>query len=557
MLTHLSIRNIVLIDTLDIDLQAGMTVLSGETGAGKSILLDSLGLILGARAETRLIRKDCEEAHVSARFSFDKNHPIHTILNGLDLPTNNDQSILLRRIISASGGNKIFINDQSVTLNSLKKISAFLVDIHGQFDTHALMKENEHRDLVDFFGGHDAMRQKTRNAWKKRQSLLNDLNALKERLDKDARDEDYLRYVLNELESFSPQQGEHDELEEKRKTLKNKVAMQDSLSAANTSLNGRAGADEKINDAVLALSRIEQFDTENLSPLLDQISNIQTLLSDSLFSFQAILNKEMEEDDSLTDVEERLFTLKDLARKHQCQPDDLINVVQTYRTRLNHIENQEETLRALENALKEATIIFEKTARTLHEARIKTAKIIDKQVMVELPSLKMEKAIFETDIQELEEDKWSAKGISNVSFNIATNPGSSMDKLSKVASGGELSRLMLALKTVLSKDAHGAQTLVFDEVDSGIGGATADAVGEKLLRLSQARQVLVVTHSAQVAAKGHQHFYIEKNVVNQKTVTSIKAIEDETRLEEIARMIAGAEITSEARAHASTLLKAA
>ena len=553
MLNHLSIRNIVLIEKLDLDFQSGLTVLTGETGAGKSILLDSVGLILGSRAETRLIRKGCETASVSASFTLPADHMAFALLKEADFEIDPSEGLLIRRQLSHNGQNKAFLNDTPISLTLLKSVGAVIADIHAQFDTHHLMNENNHLKLVDLFGDYDGLLTKTQNLWADLAAIRREIDSKKAMAEKAKQEEDYLRFVLDEMKAINPKDGEHEELDKKRIEIKNKGALLQAFSMADQALNNEMGADNQLMQAIKALQTVEDKAGEDLTTLLDDLSSVQQNLSDALFRFQHLLNDIDGQDGSLDAIEERLLTIRDLARKHKCLPEELPEKMQEIEDKINLIENLDHDLSALLKREKETATAFEAAARELHEKRIKTAQKIDENVMAELPSMKMDRAIFTIAMDELPHDKWNKNGISSAEFKIATNPGSALDSLSKIASGGEISRLMLAIKVVLSHvEPH--NTLIFDEVDTGIGGATADAVGMRLQNLSHHKQVLVVTHSPQVAAKGIHHYHVLKTSDDNTTQTDVITLNDTQRIDEIARMISGAAITPEAQTAAQQLI---
>lgn len=553
MLNHLSIRNIVLIEKLDLDFQSGLTVLTGETGAGKSILLDSVGLILGDRAETRLIRKGCEAASVTASFTLPHTHAAFDILREADFDTTPEDGLIIRRQLNSNGQNKAFLNDAPISLTLLKAVGAVIADIHAQFDTHHLMNEQNHMSLVDLYGDYSALCDETRTLWTELSSIRREITTKKEMAEKAKQEEDYLRFVLDEMKTINPKEGEHEELDKKRIEIKNKSALLNAFSMADQALNGETGADNQLMQAIKALQTVEDKAGEDLTALLDDFSSVQQNLSDALFRFQHMINDIDGQDGSLDSIEERLLTIRDLARKHKCLPEELPAKMQEIADKINLIENLDHDLSTLLKRERETATAFEQTARALHQKRIETALIIDQKVMQELPAMKMERAVFTIAMDELPPEKWNKNGLSMAQFKIATNPGSAVDSLSKIASGGEISRLMLAIKVVLSHvEPH--ETLIFDEVDTGIGGATADAVGVRLQTLSNDKQVLVVTHSPQVAAKGIHHYHVLKTSDDHTTQTDVITLDDTQRVDEIARMISGAAITPEAKTAAKQLI---
>lgn len=554
MLTHLSIRNIVLIESLDIDFASGLTVLTGETGAGKSILLDSLGLILGAKAETRLIRANQDEASVTAAFDLDVSHPIWALLEDSGVKANTDEMLIIRRTLTRSGKNKTFVNDQAVTLTLLKTIGNVLADIHGQFDTHKLLNDKTHLGMVDHFSGNGADRKALKDAYRHYNETRQALRDVYEKAEKAKQEEDYLTFVLAELEKLSPQDNEGDRLEETRQMLRNKTQIHDCLEQVNGHLSNESGVDTQLSYAIKSLYGLGDKMPTSLKSVQERLEAIQTELSDILFEFQHIKSNEEGSNENLEEIEVRLMDLKDMARKHRCQVNDLPKIKQEIEEKLKLIHNLDSHIAHLQKELELRKTHFLEKARKVHEVRKSAAMTIDSSVMKELIPLKMERAIFETAIEEIEDESgWSETGITKAYFQVATNKGSQLGPLNKIASGGEMSRFMLALKVVLS-EADATPTLIFDEVDSGIGGPTADAVGKRLEMLARSKQVLVITHSPQVAARGDHHVKVQKYDRDHQTYTEIKHLKTQEKLEEVARMLSGETMSAEARAAAEKLM---
>ncbi len=556
MLSRLSIRNIVLIDKLDLDCVEGLTALTGETGAGKSILLDSLGLVLGSKAQTRLIRKDCDQASVTGAFDLNTENPAYSILEELEIEVSKGEPLIVKRILSADGKNKAFLNDEPITLKNLQKIGAFLCDIHGQFDTHKLLNEKSHIHLVDQFSQNYKLIDDVASYYKDYRQAKTALIELEKKAEEARRQEDYLRFVLNELEEANPQEDEGDYLEGKRIALKNQGKYREALDLINNALSSEQGADQQISNALSAFNRLppEQMEHPTLAKLSDRLMSIQTEMGDILFELERFAADQDGDHDSLEEIEIRLLHLKDLARKHQCQVNDLVEIEKNIKSKIGLIDDLEAQRLTLQKQLQEKRAAFVETAQKLSDHRKKSAHVIDQNVMKELKPLKMERAIFKTLIEPKEDESaWSRHGIDNVAFQIATNPGHAPGPLNKIASGGEMSRFMLALKVVLA-DADPTETLIFDEVDAGIGGPTADAVGQRLKTLGKSKQVMVVTHSPQVAANAQTHFYVEKTVKDSITNSDVRTLNNNERLLEIARMLSGAEITQASKQAASALL---
>ncbi len=547
MLAGLTIKNVVLIDHLFIQFDGGLCALTGETGAGKSILLDSLGLALGARSESGLVRKGADNANVSAEFDIAQSHPVFAYLADQGIET--ESPLILRRSVGADGKSRAFINDHPVSVSLLKSAGEMLVEIHGQFDTQTLLNPRTHRTLLDDYAGASKDAGALKNAW---ESLAKAREALEQKrmdMDRAKSDEAYFRAALEQLDDLAPQEGEEDKLSTLRARLMKREqnighftaadrASEEALSAMNTAWRALEKAGEGQGDVASALDRA-------MAEMQEVSAGVQALsasLEDSEYS--------------LSEIDDRLFALKAQARKHACSVDELPAKRGELTNLLKEIGNQEDTLHALEKNVEKARKDYAAQAKSLSEKRKKAAAQLDKLVAKELAPLKLEKARFETHVEELPENEWGLHGMDSVQFLVATNPGSAAGPLNKIASGGEMARFMLALKVVLA-EVGTAQTLVFDEVDSGIGGATADAVGERLARLAKKRQILVVTHSPQVAAKSAYHAIVVKTGKTNPTTKILPLSNSNERTEEIARMLSGAEITKEARAQAAKLLEKA
>lgn len=552
MLTNLSIRDVVLIDRLDLTFDRGLAVLTGETGAGKSILLDSLGLALGARAEARLVRHGSDQAVVSAAFHVPANHQANRLLveQGLDV----DDILVLRRILKADGRSRAFANDQPISIGLLKQLGECLIEIQGQFDQQGLMDSNTHIDVLDSYAGLFERRQacgRLFRSWKETEKALRAAQAAAE---KAREDEEYLRHSVDELEKFAPQPGEEETLSTDRTMLQNAEKLIEAINSAYDFLDGRDGADAQLRKAQKALERIADKATGQLDAAITALDRASVEIQEGLSGLTAA-SQEISADESLLNAtEERLFALRDLARKHNAHPDQLADVLTQLQCNLQLIDNSEAELANLREEAAKAKQAYSDAAGSLSSTRRDAAQRLDQAVNSELPPLKLEKATFVTVLQTLEEDEWSANGMDRVQFQVATNPGTPAGPLSKIASGGELSRFLLALKVSLAETGS-VPTLVFDEVDSGVGGATAAAVGERLDRLSESVQILVITHSPQVAARGQSHWRVAKSLNGEAMITAVSRLDEMQRREELARMLSGAEVTNEARAAADRLLE--
>jgi DNA repair protein RecN (Recombination protein N) len=543
MLASLMINNVVLIDRLSIHFEPGLCALTGETGAGKSILLDSLGLALGARSESGLVRKEADQAVVAAEFDIPDNHRVFMLLTEQGIEIENP--VILRRSVNADGKSRAFINDHPISVSLLKQIGEMLVEIHGQFDTQTLLNPRVHRGILDEYANVDTQTlRQVWDDWKNAQDILIQRKADMERA---RAEEDYLRSALEQLDELSPKDGEEEKLTVLRARLMKREQILENLSNADT---GVEEAQNVLNTVWRALEKTGQGSEELLAGLERVASELQEVSA----GVQTMSAELSESEYSLTEIDDRLFSLKAQARKHACSVDELPLKHEEIANLLKSIGHQEDTLSALEKDVAAKRAHYISHADKISTKRKDSAQKLDKLVAKELIPLKLEKARFETQVTALSEAEWGPLGKDGIQFMVATNPGSQAGALNKIASGGELARFMLALKVVLA-EVGVANTLVFDEVDSGIGGATADAVGERLARLSDGRQILVVTHSPQVAARAAHHWIVAKTGKTNPTTKVIALQDDAARREEIARMLAGAEITQEARAAASKLLE--
>lgn len=554
MLTSLSIKNIVLIDSLTLDLNGGLTTLTGETGAGKSILLDALGLVLGKRADAGLVRRGTDKAVVTAVFDLAAGHPAFELLETQDLDAASDNRIILRRSLTPDGRSKANVNDQPVSIGFLKTLGAHLVETHSQFETSGLLDAKTHRGLIDRYGKLDDKLVEVATDYKKWQAARAYLASAQSRADEARAQEDYLRHAVDELEKLAPEKGEEEVLSQKRQQLMHREKLAEAYNTVMTIFSEDNGLSDQLNRALGALDRISDVGGSAAQNAIEALNRARIEIEDA----EAHLGKLAGDPaDALNpdEIEERLFALKDCARKHNCSIDDLPEKRDELKEQLLLVEDMEATLNRLEHDLRECCDIYKASAALLSQARQTVAADIAQGVMKELPDLKLEKARFEVVItQHPDESQWTAKGFDQIAFEIATNPGAAPGPLNKIASGGELARFMLALKMVLAETSS-VPSLIFDEIDSGIGGATADAVGHRLAKLSRHYQIIVVTHSAQIAAKGAHQLQISKSSTDDNTITTVCELDNTERLEEIARMISGTEITAEARAAAAKLIQ--
>lgn len=553
MLLSLSIRNIILIDMLDIQLAPGLCVLTGETGAGKSILLDALGFVLGDRSTGRLLRHGESKGSVTACFSIKNNMAIQNKLHELDIPEN-DEDIIIRRSIDAGGKSRAYVNDTPVNVQTLKDIGEHLLEIHGQHDQGGLLSSTVHRQILDEYGRLQPLLQKTAESYHHYKHLADLIEAKQRNKAEAAREEDYLRFVINELEKLNPKVGEEEVLAEKRSQLMHREKMQESITRALSALAGEQDVVSAIRSAQMALDSIREH-FQSIEDAAEMLERSAIEIGEVVSALEHAGSDDDEADVPLEQVEERLFALRAAARKYGVEveglSDYLINVKETYAL----LSDENGDLEQLQRDCQKAKDAYKKEAGQLHEARVKSSQLLEKRVMEELAQLKMQQTRFQVEIQPLAEENWSEAGMDKVQYIASTNPGTPLQPIAKIASGGELSRFMLAFKVALSH-VKSVGTLVFDEVDTGIGGAVADSVGKRLEMLGQRAQVLVVTHQPQVASKGGYHLKVSKLEIDGMAVTRVQPLAEQERREELARMLAGEIITNEARAAASKLLQA-
>jgi len=553
MLTGISIRDIVLIDKLDLSFGEGLTVLTGETGAGKSILLDSLGLATGVRADRALVRQNQQQASVSAEFFVTMDHPACQLLEQEGMESG-EGTVILRRQITADGRSRAWANDQPVSRGMLASLGALLLEVHGQHDDRGLLEAGAHRDLLDNFGSH----QKDLAAVSLAHKNLISARALLVQAESDLlaaqKDEEYVLHAREELTALNPVAGEEAELSEHRALMMQGEKLTAELKAYHNDLTGRTGVDATVRGVLRRMERTEGAAVDRLAPIVTALDRASIELSEGIETLERLmLDLEFDPQD-LEAIEERLFEIRRLARKHNCPPDQLAGVFEKIEQQAEALSHGDEKVRAARAALFETEMQMEKAVKSLTKARTASATRLDKLVTKELPPLKLEKAIFRTHIEPLKQEEWNAAGGERITFEVKTNASTAFGPMVKVASGGELARFILALKVVLA-EGGAVPVMVFDEVDRGIGGATASAVGDRLKRLSTTAQILVVTHSPQVAARGDSQFQITKGDEGNITRTNVQQLSDGERREEIARMLAGEEITDAARAAADQLLQ--
>jgi DNA repair protein RecN (Recombination protein N) len=557
MLTRLSIRNIVLIEALDLDFASGLGVLTGETGAGKSILLDALGLVLGDRADSGLVRTGEERASVTACFEFPKlAKALRLLLEDAEVEVEPGEPLILRRQVRGDGGSKAFVNDQPVGVALLRDMAATLVEIHGQHDDRGLVNPRGHRALLDRFARADVAG--VEKAWMAWRQARESLDAARERVEKVASEHELLLAFLAELTALEPVEGEEQELALARATMQKGEKLADDLAELKHLWAGSDSALASLRSAARRLNRIAG-EHELLAEALAALDRAVIEAGEAEHSLERAAEALAHDPDALDRFEVRLFDLRAAARKHGCSVDELPAKMREMRGSLDAIESGAEELAAFEKAAEQAGQAYRKKAEALHVARVAAAIRLDKAVADELAPLKLNSARFRTAVTELPEERWGAAGLDTVECLISTIPGADFAPLAKIASGGELSRFILALKLALAEEG-GVVTTIFDEIDRGVGGAVASAIGERLSRLAANNgdgggQLLAVTHSPQVAARGQIHYLIARTSKGTVTKTSVSLLDAAGRQEEIARMLSGAEVTDEARAQADRLLE--
>jgi DNA repair protein RecN (Recombination protein N) len=555
MLARLSIRDIVLIERLDIEFSRGLAVLTGETGAGKSILLDAFALALGGRGDSGLVRHGAEQGQVTATFDVPKGHPAAKILseNGLD----DTGEMILRRVQLADGRTRAFVNDQSISVQTLKAVGAALVEIHGQHDERALVDASTHRQLLDAFAGLEKEVLALETLWEARRTANQALDAHRASMERAAREADYLRHAADELKALKPKDGEETALAGRRTIMMQGEKIASDLREAQEAVGGPHSPVPALAAAVRRLERRAANSPALVEPAVKAIDIAINALEEADQHLSAALIAADFDPAELERIEERLFALRAASRKYSTPVDGLAALAAKFVSDVALIDAGADQLKKLEAAANEADQRYGAAAAQLSAARNKSAEKLNKAVNAELAPLKLERAKFMTQV-DTDANSPGPQGIDRVEFWVQTNPGTKAGPLMKVASGGELSRFLLALKVVLS-DRGSAPTLVFDEIDTGVGGAVADAIGARLSRLAGQVQVMAVTHAPQVAARANQHLLISKDALDKgkRVATRVNALAADHRREEIARMLAGAEITAEARAAAERLLRAA
>ncbi|MBL8907662.1 MAG: DNA repair protein RecN [Rhizobiales bacterium] len=552
MLTALSIRDIVLIEKLDISFEDGMTVLTGETGAGKSILLDAFGLALGARGDSSLVRSGADKGVVTAAFALSKSHPAIALLEEQGIET--DSELVIRRIQMADGPSRATINDQPVSLNLLRQVAGQLTEIHGQHADRALVDRQTHRRLLDAYGGLDEEARGVASLWQRASAAQAALAEHRALIAKAEAERDYLTHAVEELKELAPGRGEEAQLAETRQIMMNAEQFSSALSEAEAALHEGGTFTGRVNAALRKLERRREQAGGRLDRICQALDRLVVEANEAESALGEAQRSFAFDAHALEKADERLFALRAAARKYKCAVEQLPETLERFEAELKAISDGAREEKRLAALAEEASAAFETAAQSLSAHRTAAARELDRAVAAELAPLKLERARFETRI-DADTARPGAHGFDHVEFLVAANPGTPLAPLMKVASGGELARFMLALKVILAAKGS-APTLIFDEIDTGVGGAVADAVGSRLARLARGLQVVAVTHSPQVAARADQHFLISKmqEVDGERMVTRVNVLSSQSRREEIARMLSGAKVTKEARAQAERLI---
>jgi len=558
MLRQLTIHNIVLIEKAELDFAGGLSVLSGETGAGKSILLDALGLVLGARADSALVRRGEASGQVAAEFDITGRADVKQLLSELDIAT--DDALMIRRSLSADGKTRTLVNDQPVTVAALKRLGELLVEIHGQHDQRGLQDRTIHRDLLDGFGGLGEDRARVARCFQAWREAAQAVAALEAEILQAQREQDYLEHMRGELKTLNPKEGEEAELTELRTRMMQSEKLFEVLNESLGELSSPSPMSARVRSVLRTLTRTQLTSGEAFQAVCDALDKAACLLDEAQDSLEAIGREASFDPAKLEAIEERLFALKAAGRKYNLPVEELVVLKAQVNDKLSLLASQSERLKALKQQQSAAHSALSQAAQQLSDKRKLVAKKLEKAVMSELKPLKMEGTQFHIRIEKESEEHWSQAGFDRVEFTCATNvtkgEKAELAPLSKIASGGELSRFMLAMKVALA-EGNQAATMIFDEIDTGTGGAVADAIGARLAELGKKAQVLVVTHLPQVAARGGQHIKVSKQEKAGKVTTRVQSLSSSEREEELARMLAGATITPEARKAAQKLLEQA
>lgn len=548
MLRGLDIRDMLIIDRLELAFQPGLNVLTGETGAGKSILLDALGFVLGWRGRAELVRQGADQGEVTAWFDLPKGHPAFAVLEDAGISV--EDELILRRINSRDGRKTAWINDRRASGEVLRRLSDTLVELHGQHDDRGLLNPRGHRQMLDTYAELGSDIQNARLAWRALSKIQQSLSAAEARIAEARAEEEYLRHAVAELDALSPEVGEEALLDTQRRLMQASEKIRTDIAKAGDAL-GLNGAEGLTGDASRWLQGVAEDADGRLDSALEAIERAILALDEAQVGVSNCLDDLSFNVSDLEDVEERLFAIRGLARKHDVLPDALSEFADGLRARLSMLDDGARDLAALTAAVAAAQADYDAIAALLRARRQTAATALDHAMAKELAPLKMERAVFATTISDADA---GPEGIDAVAFTVATNPGAPAGPLNKIASGGELSRFLLALKVCLTQATNGL-TMIFDEIDRGVGGATADAVGRRLAELAEGGQILVVTHSPQVAALGGHHWRVEKVQEANETRSTVVALDSNERVDEIARMLSGDTVTDAARQAARALIK--
>ncbi len=548
MLRGLDIRDMLIIDRLELAFQPGLNVLTGETGAGKSILLDALGFVLGWRGRAELVRQGAEQGEVTAWFDLPAGHAAHAVLEQAGIAA--DDELILRRINTRDGRKTAWVNDRRVSGEVLRNLSETLVELHGQHDDRGLLNPRGHRQMLDSYADLGAVLDTTRDSWRALSAALRKLEATEAKIAEARAEEDFLRHAVAELDALAPEAGEEATLDTQRRLMQAAEKIRTDIAKAAEAL-GLQGAEGLVGDASRWLQGVAGDAEGRLDAPLEALERVMIGLDEAQRQVSDCLDALSFNTSELEEVEERLFAIRGLARKHGVLPDDLSDFADELRGRLAILDDGARDLATQKATVKAAKAAYDDAAQTLRKRRETAAAQLDAAMAKELAPLKMERAVFATLISEA--DQPGPEGTDTVAFTVATNPGAPAGPLNKIASGGELSRFLLALKVCLTQDAGGL-TMIFDEIDRGVGGATADAVGRRLAELAADGQVLVVTHSPQVAALGGHHWRVEKQQTADMTRSTVVPLDADARVDEIARMLSGDKVTEAAKDAARALI---
>ena len=551
MLKELIVKNIVLIESIKIEFKKGLSVLTGETGTGKSILLDSLGLIVGNRVDFNLIRHGENDASVTAIFQINEKHPVIKVIQKYDIEL--EDELIIRRQIKADGKSKCLVNDTIITRNALIEITDYLIEIQGQFEDRGLLDIKTHLSLLDDFSNHNKLIDDTKisfNEMKKFKNLINETEKKEKELNDDS---EWIKDSLDQLNILNPKKGEETELNQTKQLLNNREKIYNTIIKAKSIIEDENGLEDLINKLLKEFEDLKFYKQPNLDEAIDSIYRTKIEIEELKIFANRKSTDLNEKTDNLESIDDRLHELRSQARKHKCKVDDLIKIKIELEKKLEELNINSSNLNELREKYKKAKENFRLNSKLLSESRQRSATNLSKKINEELPYLKLENANFEIKFEEIDFEDSSIDGIDKVIFFASTNTGMDKKPINKIASGGELSRFLLAIKVVLETEIQN-RTIIFDEIDSGIGGSAANAVGLRLAKLGKTYQTMVVTHSPQVTSKGHNHYLIEKQDIQNKTISKVTELNINQRVEEIARMVSGQTITNEAREAAQKLL---